>query len=85
MKPVKEFVRYKTYNTKPPYDTFRLLTVLDEAGYYSFNSWELNYSGAIKCDQWCAENCPDEYVNIAGYIYFDNKDHAILMKLSVER
>lgn len=83
MKPIKDFVQDITKGKVHSYDVFRLLTALEEEGYYSFNSWELSYDGALRCDQWCIENCPNEYANIAGFIFFDNKDFAILMKLSV--
>jgi hypothetical protein len=83
MKPVREFIRNITHNRIVEYDTLQLIRELDKAGYYGYNTWQINFSDSEKCIKWCKENCPNEYENIAGFLYFDNKDHAMLMRLSV--
>jgi hypothetical protein len=83
MIPVKDFLRNEIYGKQHPLDVLSQIRMLTKAGYFIYDFWHYGFVHSVKCLKWCQDSCPNEYVDVSGMIFFDDKDTAMIMKLSV--
>ena len=79
---IKENKKFYQFNYK------NMAEILKNKGYYPFvicpgPGYMEYYDIVIKYENWCKENCPEDFFYIYGFFFFTNKDFATLMKLSV--
>jgi hypothetical protein len=83
MKSVRAFYREEIHPHVGYGDTKQIINLLLDEGFYAYNARAVSFDHAEACRDWCVEYCPDNFVYIIGVLFFDDKDSAMLMKLSV--